>query len=181
MKEVFTMTAIMLRTPRIGRRLFDRGLTDWFDDFFREDRLLPRSTWDVRGMLPRRYEEGCFCPSVDTYVKDNVLHLRAELPGMDLKDVDVSLEGTTLTISGERKVDHIEEGVTCESKEIAYGEFCRSFCVPDGIDAEKIHASYENGILHVTVPLPESMVEKHIPIKVKKAAIEEKSGEAVAA
>ena len=66
--------------------------------------------------------------------------------------------------------------VLLTGRETAYGEFCRTFSVPQGIDAEKICAGYENGILDVTVPLPESMVEKHIPIEVKKVALEEKSG-----
>ncbi len=177
LKEVFKMTAMMLRTPRISRRLFDWGFTDWFDEFFREDRLSPRLIWDERRVLPRSYEERCFCPSVDTYVKDNVVHLRAELPGVELQDVDVSLEGTCLTISGQRKRGHHEEGASYESREMAYGDFCRTFSVPEGIAADKIHASYENGILEVTVPLPEPLIEKHIPIEGKRVAIEEKGGE----
>jgi len=175
------MTAMMLRSPISGRRFLDRGWGDFLDDFFREDRLLPRLMWDEGRVLPLTYEDNCFCPSVDTYVKDNVLHLRAELPGVELKDVDVSLDGTLLTIRGERKTSHIEEGASCETREMAYGEFSRTFSVPQGIDAEKIHAAYENGILDIKVPLPESLVEKHIPIEVKKVALSEKSGETTTA
>ena len=175
------MTAMMLRTPNLSRRLFDRGLTDWFDDFFREDRLLPLFMWEEGQILPRKDEESCFCPLVDTYVKDNVLHVRAELPGVELKDVNVSLDATLLKISGERKTSHVEEGASYESREMSYGSFCRTFSVPQGVDPEKIQAGYDNGILTVTVPLPEALAEKHIPIEVKKVAIEETSGETTTA
>src|SRR5437773_6365133 len=85
----------------------------------------------------------------------------------------VSLEGTTLTISGERRSEREEKGEGRRFGEVRYGRFERSLTVPDGIDPEKVTAHYENGVLEVTVPLPAGHASRRVPIEShgrKKAA-----------
>lgn len=140
---------------------FRFNVRDLFDEFFSTERA-----------SIQKFDDMEFCPLADSYVKDNVLHVSVELPGVDPHDVDVSLKDGCLQISGERKKTKSEEEADYRMEEMSYGKFVRSFSLPDGMDADQIHASFENGILTVAVQLPQSMAEKKIPIKGVK---EEKS------
>ncbi len=104
-------------------------------------------------------------PHVETFVRNDVLHVRMDLPGVDPKAVDMSVEGDVLTIRGERKAEHQETAY----REVTYGRFERRIRVPDGTDAEKIAAKYVNGVLQVTVPLPKP-VSRKININVENGA-----------
>ncbi len=110
-------------------------------------------------------------PSVESYAKDGKLEIRVDLPGVDPKEVDISLDGPQLVIRGERKSEREEEN---GYREVRYGSFERRFTVPRGIDAEKAEARYENGVLALTLPLPEAAKAKRItvatPVDAKKAA-----------
>jgi HSP20 family protein len=93
---------------------------------------------------------------VEDYVQDGDYVLRAELPGLDPeKDVEVSVEGRTLTIHAERHEEH-KEPHHCEFR---YGSLSRSVTLPEGADTEHITAGYDKGILKVTVPLPKAEAE----------------------
>ena len=93
---------------------------------------------------------------VEDYVHDGDYVLRAELPGLDPeKDVEVSVEGRTLTIHAERHEEH-KEPHHCEFR---YGSLSRSVTLPEGADTEHITAGYDKGILKVTVPLPKAEAE----------------------
>jgi HSP20 family protein len=78
--------------------------------------------------------------------------LHADLPGVSLGDVDITLDGNVLTISGERKAATQEESVSYYLNELPYGAFRRSVAVPEGVDADSIKARLENGILEVVLP-----------------------------
>ncbi len=97
-----------------------------------------------------------WAPRIESFVKDDTLHVRADLPGVEPKGVDVSVEDDVLTIRGERKTEH--EDATY--REIGYGRFERRIRVPDGTDVEKISAKYVNGVLEVAVPLPKPVSRK---------------------
>jgi HSP20 family protein len=97
-----------------------------------------------------------WAPHVETFVKGDALHVRADLPGVDPKDVDISVEGDLLTLRGERKAEHQDASY----REITYGRFERRIRVPEGTDAEKISASYANGVLEITVPLAKPVTRK---------------------
>jgi HSP20 family protein len=104
-------------------------------------------------------------PRVDTFTKDDKLVLRADLPGVDPKEVDISLEGNILTVRGERKTQQEDANY----REVSYGRFERRIRVPNGTDAEKIAATYTNGVLEVTVPLPKPVARK-VPVEVTNGA-----------
>jgi len=107
-------------------------------------------------------------PRVDVEERDNEFEVSMDIPGVDKKDVTVSLEDKVLTIKGERKVERNEEE---EGKyhctERRYGSFKRSFTLPSSIDSSKIHARHENGVLSITVPKAEEAREREIKIEVK--------------
>lgn len=93
---------------------------------------------------------------VENYVQEGKYVLRAELPGLDPeKDVEVSVEDGTLTIHAERHEEHEE----AHRSEFRYGSLTRSVTLPKGADTEHVAASYDKGILQVTVPVPKTKVE----------------------
>ncbi len=105
-------------------------------------------------------------PSVDILEKDGNLMLRAELPGMNEKDIDLKIEGNTLTLKGERKMDSEDKKNNYHRVESYYGSFTRSFRLPDTLDYEKISADYKNGVLTVTLPQKPEVKPREIPVKI---------------
>lgn len=97
-------------------------------------------------------------PLVDTFVKGDTFHVRAELPGVDKDDIDVSVEGNILTLKAERKEDTETEEGDYHMRESRSGFFMRRLTLPEGARTEDIHASYEKGILEVTVPVEKEAV-----------------------
>jgi len=98
-------------------------------------------------------EGALFCP-VDVVEGDKELRFSAELPGMSRDDITISLEGNTLSISGEKKSEQSTGGESEGYRMIerSYGRFNRSFSLPSGVKADEIHADFKDGILSVTVP-----------------------------
>lgn len=90
-------------------------------------------------------------PTVDVVSREGNLVIRADLPGVKLEDVEITLDNDVLTISGERKVEREEDGDDYRIRERSYGSFRRSMTLPDGVDEEMIHARFEDGVLEVTV------------------------------
>jgi HSP20 family protein len=111
---------------------------------------------------------GAWAPAVDIYEHDGSIVLKAELPGVDPKDVDVRLENNTLTLRGERKVDNEVKQDSYQRVERAYGAFTRSFTLPSVVDQEKIKADYKDGVLKITLPKRDEAKPKQINIAVGK-------------
>src|ERR1700691_2481949 len=86
-------------------------------------------------------------PAVDIVETENELVLKADVPGVELKDIDIQLENGTLTVKGERKSETEEKGKGFHRMERSYGAFVRIFTVPDSVDAEHVEAAYEAGVL----------------------------------
>jgi len=105
-------------------------------------------------------------PSVDILEKDGNLILRAELPGMNEKQIELKLEGNTLTLKGERKLENEDKKNSYHRVESFYGSFMRSFRLPDTVDMGKISADYKNGILTVTMPQKPEVKPREIPVSV---------------
>ena len=100
-------------------------------------------------------------------MKDNFM-IKAELPGMDEKDVNVAISGDVLTIKGEKKKEEEEKDKHHYRTEHHYDSFQRSFQLPSSIKADKIQADFDKGILKVTLPKVEEAKKKEVKIKVKR-------------
>jgi HSP20 family protein len=106
-----------------------------------------------------------WAPAVDILETENELVLKADVPGVEMKDIDIQLENGTLTIKGERKFEKDENNKGFHRLERSYGSFVRYFTVPDTVDPEKVKAEYSNGVL--TVSLPKKEIAKPRAIKVQ--------------
>jgi HSP20 family protein len=106
-------------------------------------------------------------PAVDIYETENELVLKADLPDVELKDIDVRVENQTLTVSGERKFDQEQSSKGYHRIERSYGSFVRSFAVPNSFDTDKISAEFKNGVLTVTLPKKETAKPRQVKVEVK--------------
>jgi HSP20 family protein len=108
-----------------------------------------------------------WAPAVDIYETENELVLKADLPDVDLKDIDVRVENQTLTISGERTFEKNDTTKGYHRIERNYGSFVRSFSVPNTFDTENIAAEFKNGVLSVTLPKKEAAKPRQVKVEVK--------------
>ena len=113
------------------------------------------------------YISGSWMPPVDVRETKDALEIAAELPGLDPKDVEVSLENGVLTLKGSRRFEKATEGETYHRVERAYGLFERSFSLPTNVDPERVHAVFRHGVLHLTLSKREEAKPKSISIKVE--------------
>ena len=111
---------------------------------------------------------GSWAPVVDIYEAEGDLVLKAELPGVDPKDVDVRVENNVLTLRGERKFESDVKREQYHRVERDYGSFSRSFTLPNAVDTDKIKAEYKDGVLRVTLPQREEAKPKQIAVAVSK-------------
>ena len=134
-------------------------------DRFIEDAL---ASWPFRATWRRLpSEEMAWAPAMEVYEKDDNFVVRAELPGIRKDEIDISMTGDTLTIKGERKASEEVKDEQYHRCEVCYGSFSRSVVMPAAVDADKIEASYENGILEVQVPKAKEAKPTKIQIKAK--------------
>ena len=115
---------------------------------------------------PDRLPEGCL-PALDLYEDKEGLVARVELPGLKKEDIAISLHEGALTVSGERKQDPQLDAATVRRSERVVGRFERRISLPCKVDAEKIKATYTDGVLTVTLPKAEEAKLKNIPINIK--------------
>jgi len=85
-------------------------------------------------------------------VKGGTFHIQAEIPGVQKDNLDVSVDGNVLTLKGERKSEEETKEKDFSLRESQYGSFMRRLTLPEGVNTEKIHASYHDGILEITMP-----------------------------
>jgi HSP20 family protein len=139
-----------------------------FREFDRMRREMDRFWDSFFERRPTKGEEtGEFLPAIDLAEKDNELVVKCEVPGMDPKDIDISLSDGVLTIRGEKKQEREEKESDYHLVERSYGSFTRSIQLPREVQGEKINASYKNGILKITLPKSEEAKKKEIKIKVE--------------
>jgi HSP20 family protein len=157
------------------------GITPWrpFRDLEEWERLFDdlwgRPSW----RLP--VEERGWMPAVDVFEKADKFVVKAELPGMKEDDIDVSVVGETLSIRGEKKTEtevKEEDYYRCER---SYGNFYRSIPLPPNVDANKIEASFDDGVLEVTLPKSAKIKPKKIAVSAKKKATKSTKKKAVKA
>ena len=111
---------------------------------------------------------GAWAPSVDIYEQEGSIVLKAEIPGVDPKDVDIRVENNVLTLSGQRKLDNEVKREHYHRVERAYGRFSRSFTLPNVVDTASIKAEFKEGLLRVVMPKREEAKPKQISISVTK-------------
>ncbi|HXY62512.1 MAG TPA: Hsp20/alpha crystallin family protein [Nitrospirota bacterium] len=107
-------------------------------------------------------------PSVESYTKDNKLVFKVELPGVDPKDLDVSITDRELIVKGERKSEKGAKEENYAYQEITYGSFERRFVLPEGVKTEELKAKFSNGILEITLPAPAIAKARKIEIEAPK-------------
>jgi HSP20 family protein len=104
-------------------------------------------------------------PPMDLVEADDHFVLRADLPGLDEADVSIEIQDNTLKISGERRAEHEQSEKGWYRIERSFGGFSRSLTLPEGIDADKVSAEFDRGVLEVRVPKPEERKPRRIAIK----------------
>ena len=104
-------------------------------------------------------------PAAEGRIEDGTYVIQLALPGMDPKDVEVSLMDNVLTVKGERKADHDTAGKDYFIREVAYGAFQRNFALPEAVDAGQVEAKYAKGMLEVRVPAPQAATPRTIEVK----------------
>jgi HSP20 family protein len=127
----------------------------FFDRFFN---LFEDGAWER--------PQGNWAPAMDVVEDNDRLIVRLDLPGIDPKTVDVKLTGDRLTVSGERKFEE-KENATYLKREQVYGMFSRAVRLPYQIAADKVHATWSNGVMEIELPKAEQFVSREIPIQVK--------------
>ncbi len=140
------------RDVMTAQREFDRLFKEGFNPFFGEGESSTR-TW---------------APAVDIYETENDIVLKAELPGIDPKDVEVKVEDNTLYLKGERKFEKEVKDESYHRVERSYGSFARSFSLPNSISAEKVKAEFKDGLLTLTLPKREEAKPRTIKIDVSR-------------
>jgi HSP20 family protein len=110
------------------------------------------------------WTESRLFPLMNVKEKSDSFLVSTELPGMKIEDVELKIEGDTLTVKGERKAEELPSGASYHRREIASGPFQRSLTLPSKIDTENVSASYKNGILVVTLPKEKRVLPKQIKI-----------------
>jgi len=145
------------------------AITRW--DPFREVAALQNRV----NSLFRDFNEGesslttaSFVPAVDIYEDDNKVVLKLEVPGIEEKDLDVSVENTTLTVKGERKFAKEEKEENFHRIERRYGSFYRAFTLPTTVDAEHVEASYNAGVLKLELKKKPEAQPRQIKVNVGK-------------
>jgi HSP20 family protein len=132
---------------------FDRH---WFGRFPLSRELL--ADWQA---LPAR-------PAIETRVEDGKFIVRADLPGIGPKDIDVKVAGDMLTIKGSREEKRETKKADYLRREIRYGAFERSVGLPEGIKAEDFKAGYRDGVLELTAPMPKEAIPKEVKIEIEE-------------
>lgn len=105
-------------------------------------------------------------PAVDIFETENELLLKADVPGIELKDVDIQIENGTLSLRGARQYENSSKDGGFHRVERGYGSFARYFTLPETVDPEKVKAEYKNGVLTVTLPKKEVAKPRQIKVQV---------------
>ena len=137
------------RAPFEGLNRWFNDIDTWYDTGFSGD--IPDTTWR---------------PAIDVEEKDGKYMVRADLPGLNKKDIHVELHDGYLTLRGERKSEHEENKDNYHRIERTYGTFERTFRVPKGVTEKDIHAKYEDGVLELTVPTPKVVEPTTTEVKI---------------
>lgn len=146
--------------PFMDLTRWDSEMDRMLDDFFNR-RMRP--WWAAR--WPKSVGE-MTAPVVDVYEEKDEIVVKAELPGLDKKDIEVNISDSELTLKGEKKKEEKVEEDDYYRCERSYGAFLRSVELPAGVKADKVKASFKNGVLEVRLPRTEEAKIKEIKVKI---------------
>jgi HSP20 family protein len=157
---------VQARDPFALLRQMRSDLDRWFDEPI-------RSMW----RWPSRPEaaETSWSPTIDVFEKDNRLITKVDLPGLKREDVKVEVTDNQLMISGERRREIEEKKDNVYRSEREYGSFCRSVPLPEGVKVEDVKATFSNGVLEVSMPVPARPETKARSIEIQEPAKASKS------
>ncbi len=142
--------------------LLSENLNRMFNRLFDEGFLTSR-----RSIFSDELSQGVWSPDVDIYETKDSIVVKADIPGVEKDKVKVEIKDNILTIRGERKEERETKEHNVYRMERHYGEFVRSFALPQKVDASKIKAKYKDGILEITLPKPEEVKGKEIKVEVE--------------
>ena len=153
----------VLMTNLVPRDSIFQDLFDFrrdFDQIFNRFLSWP-STQEERTLITG------FAPAVESFIDkdDKKFHCQVMLPGVDPKDVNLQVQGNTLTINGERRDVRETKEADFHHREITYGSFQRSILLPEGVDKDRLTAEYRNGMLEITTPIAAAALPKKIEIR----------------
>jgi HSP20 family protein len=137
--------------------LLRHEMNSLFDNFF--------SGYEIEPFMTGRF--GAFSPSVDVKESSKELRVSAELPGMEEKDIEVSLNRDSLTIKGEKKEEKEDKGKDFYRMERSYGSFSRTIPLPAEVDQDKVKAEFKKGVLTVTIPKTAKAIKETRKISIK--------------
>jgi len=156
------MNAIIRRSPVRTLALME--------PLYRPSRLIE----EVEAMARELFESGRplwtdtgLFPAMDMYREGDELIAKVELPGIKKKDMDISLEDDVLTIKAEKSKEEVSEGTTNYTRERNFGKFSRSMSLPFHVDADKVSATFRNGLLEIRLPKAEKAKSRHIEVNIK--------------
>ena len=161
MAERFETRALTRREPFRELERFEEDM----------DRLLGRSLrwfdWPLYTLTRPLTMYRAYLPPLEIFERDGYTVIRLEVPGMRMEDIDISVSDGLLTIKGEKKMEEEikEENYVCSER--VYGSFHREVSIPEGIDTSKVSATYESGILEVSLPEIEEKEQHKIEVKAK--------------
>lgn len=154
------MNALTRSLPWRELVALEHRIEDWWERFGERFSGRPepeRSIWD----------NGAWYPALESRVDNGKLIVKADLPGIDPKEVSVSVTGNQLRIEGERKHEEKHEEKDYFYQEVAYGQFVRTIPLPAEVDADQVKAHYKKGVLEITMPAPKELTAKKIAVEAK--------------
>jgi HSP20 family protein len=141
-------------------------ISDVSSEIFNMQREIDRLFDRFRGGVTAESSVSTWAPAVDIVEEKDHFVVRAELPGVEKKDVKITIENNVLALRGEKKFEEEKEGKNFHRVERSYGSFYRSFTLPTSVVSNKIEASYADGVLTITIPKSEEAKPKEIEVKV---------------
>jgi HSP20 family protein len=116
-----------------------------------------------------RYQTAASFPAMNVWTNQDGAVITAELPGVNPEDIDISVVGETLTLTGSRQAEALQEGEKYHRRERGHGKFTRTFQLPFPVEGDKVEAVFDKGVLHVSLPRAEADKPRKIAIKTAEA------------
>lgn len=130
------------------------------------DRLQREMNRLFENYYPTRTRAAAGYPAMNIWASEEGLKVTAELPGLSTEDLDISVVGQTLTVSGQRKRDELPQEARYHRQERGFGKFSRAIQLPYAVDVKKVEATFKDGVLHIDLPRAEEDKPRKITVKV---------------